>query len=93
LKKTCNEDPKAVYEHSKELIAETEADKEKLLDKIDSEVEKKILSEEEAAVMKENVETGAEAIIDEIKETNDTAVDNIDDSSDTEEYILRKPNK
>ena len=93
LRKTCKNDPKTIYERSTEFITEVEIEKKEVIDKIDREVDANRLSKEEAAVMKEDVETGAEMIVDEIKETNDTAVDYIDDTSDTEEFIFRKPNK
>ncbi|RYE15029.1 MAG: hypothetical protein EOP34_04710 [Rickettsiales bacterium] len=83
-------DPKIIYKLSSDLIDDVKNDRDALINKINSEVQSNNISQEKGDVMKENVNTGAETIMEEIKETNNVAVDNIDDSSDTEDYIFKK---
>jgi hypothetical protein len=61
-----------------------------LLAKIDSEQHQSKIDEDEVGLLKDEANLGAEKITKDIKETNDVAVDGIDDTSDTEEFIFNK---
>jgi hypothetical protein len=93
LRKICDNDSSKIFEHSKDLIKDVDNDKGELLDKITSEQDKGNISEERALDLKEKVEVIAEYHKDEIKETNDTSVDYIDDSSDTEDFVFKNRKK
>lgn len=90
LHKEFDADPKKIFEHSVALIAEVEAERDELLDKIASEQNQNNIEEDEIGLLKDDANIGAKKITDSIKETNDVAVDSIDDTSDTEEFIFNK---
>jgi len=86
----CEKDPKKIFEYSTGLIADVETERDELLAKIDSEQHQNKIDEDEAGLLKDEANIGAEKITKDIKETNDVAVDGIDDTSDTEEFIFNK---
>jgi hypothetical protein len=89
LRKICDNDPSKIFEYSKALIKDVDVEKDTLLGEITSEQDKGNISEERALDLKEEVEGIAEYHKDEIQETNDTSVEYIDDSSDTEEFTFK----
>jgi hypothetical protein len=90
LHKEFGENPKKIFEHSNALIAEVEAERDELLDKIASEQDQNKIEEDEVGLLKDEANLGAKRITTSIQETNDVAVDAIDDTSDTEEFIFNK---
>ena len=90
LSKQCDEDPEKIFEYSKGLIRDVDTEKNRLLDRITSAQEEGNISEDTALDLKEKVNSSAHNHKCEIKETSDTAVECIDDTSDTEDFIFEK---
>jgi NADH-ubiquinone oxidoreductase chain 4 len=90
ISKECQHDPAKIHDYSKELIKEVDTEKKELLGEITSEEERGNISKNTALDLKEAVNSYAHSHIQEIKETNNVAVECIDDSSDTEDFIFKK---
>jgi hypothetical protein len=89
LRKECNDDPHKIFDKSKDLLKGVDADKNELLGQIASEKEANKISEARAFSFVDRVNEAADIHRVEIKETNNTAVEYIDDSSDTEDCLFK----
>jgi NADH-ubiquinone oxidoreductase chain 4 len=89
LRKECNDDPHKIFDKSKDLLKGVDADKNELLGQIASEKEANKISEARASSFVDRVNEAADIHRVEIKETNNTAVEYIDDSSDTEDCLFK----
>jgi len=78
---------KKIKAHSDDLLKKFEEDKEKLLDKIDDENDKENILDPSAEDFRNRVHAASDLAKTNVKETNNVAVESIDDSSDTEECM------
>jgi len=87
LRKECNGDTHSMFDKSKDLIRDVDAEKEKLLTHIASEKEEGNISEAEASNLQNRViqATDEQRVL--IKETNNTSVEYIDE--DAEDCLFR----
>jgi hypothetical protein len=90
LHRLCDDDPERIYEHSKGLLTEVDTERNELLSRIDAEEQQNNLSQTEADALRGSVNESAYYTKIEIKETNNVAVESIDDSSDTEDFMFKE---
>jgi hypothetical protein len=91
LRSQCNDDPERIFETSKDLLREVYTDRNALLSDIESEEDKGNITQFESLDLQSRVYAAADTHRIEIKETNNTAVEYIDDSSATEHCLFKNP--